>query len=58
MYFVCVRAVDRCVEVKGPRDRLCDKQRAWVGVLTDAGVDTDVCYVKETPAAAARSRTL
>ena len=38
----------RFVEVKGPRDRLSDKQRAWLTMLSDAGVNADVCYVKET----------
>lgn len=37
-----------CVEVKGPRDRLSDKQRAWIQILTDAGLPVDVCYVKES----------
>ena len=38
----------RFVEVKGPRDRLSDRQRAWLALLNDAGIDTDVCFVKET----------
>jgi hypothetical protein len=42
---VCWEA--RCVEVKGPRDRLSHRQRAWIALLCDAGVDTDVCFVKE-----------
>ncbi len=43
-----VRYEARFVEVKGPRDRLSDKQRAWLAMLSDAGLDVDVCYVKET----------
>ena len=46
----------KCVEVKGPRDRLSDKQRAWIQLLVDGGMDTDVCYVKES-SAVARSKT-
>lgn len=39
----------RAVEVKGPRDRLADKQRAWLSTLAAAGVPSDVCQVKESP---------
>lgn len=38
----------RCVEVKGPRDRLSDKQEAWIHLLLDAGCDVDVCHVRES----------
>eukprot|EP01119_Soliformovum_irregulare_P025846 TRINITY_DN9672_c0_g1_i1.p1 TRINITY_DN9672_c0_g1~~TRINITY_DN9672_c0_g1_i1.p1 ORF type:complete len:756 (-),score=205.73 TRINITY_DN9672_c0_g1_i1:194-2461(-) len=34
-------------EVKGPRDRLSNKQRAWITQLVSFGVQIDVCYVKE-----------
>jgi fanconi-associated nuclease 1 len=47
-----------CVEVKGPRDRLSDKQRAWIHIMTDGGFPVDVCYVKETSGGGvARSNT-
>jgi hypothetical protein len=42
----CVRAV----EVKGPGDRLSDRQRAAHALLLAAGVDARVCYVVATPA--------
>lgn len=37
----------KLVEVKGPRDRLSEQQRAWILVLTDAGVSVEVCKVLE-----------
>eukprot|EP01027_Heterolobosea_sp_BB2_P019476 GEZU01027349.1.p1 GENE.GEZU01027349.1~~GEZU01027349.1.p1 ORF type:complete len:556 (-),score=130.14 GEZU01027349.1:166-1833(-) len=34
------------VEVKGPRDRLSDKQRIWIDLLlTEAAADVEVCHV-------------
>ena len=38
------------VEVKGPRDRLSDKQRVWIAALLAGGVDVEVCRVVETRA--------
>jgi hypothetical protein len=43
---LCVRAV----EVKGPGDRLSDRQRGAHALLLRAGVDVRVCYVVATPA--------
>lgn len=34
-------------EVKGPRDRLSDKQRAWIDALLCAGAQVEVCHVHE-----------
>jgi len=34
-------------EVKGPRDTLSDKQRAWISFIQDAGVKVEVLKVKE-----------
>ena len=34
-------------EVKGPRDRLSEQQRAWINALTDAEVDVEVLKVIE-----------
>ena len=34
-------------EVKGPRDRLSDQQRAWINALIDAEVDVEVLKVVE-----------
>ena len=35
----------RLVEVKGPGDRLSDRQRVWIDVLLRHGADVAVCYV-------------
>jgi fanconi-associated nuclease 1 len=35
------------VEVKGPRDRLSDKQKIWIDYLMTAGIDIEVLYVRE-----------
>ncbi|KAJ0987186.1 hypothetical protein J5N97_005542 [Dioscorea zingiberensis] len=35
----------KLVEVKGPRDRLSEQQRAWMLLLMDCGFDTEVCKV-------------
>jgi len=35
----------RCVEVKGPGDRLSTKQILWVRFLNSVGVETEVCHV-------------
>lgn len=42
-------------EVKGPRDRLSDQQRAWLAVLEDSGLDVEVLKVVE-PTATTRQR--
>ncbi|KAH7422361.1 hypothetical protein KP509_12G005200 [Ceratopteris richardii] len=39
----------KLVEVKGPRDRLSEQQRAWISILMEAGIDVEVCKVKEKP---------
>lgn len=43
--------VDTCKaklsEVKGPRDRLSEQQRAWINALIDAEVDVEVLKVVE-----------
>ncbi|KAE9604958.1 hypothetical protein Lal_00036941 [Lupinus albus] len=36
----------KLVEVKGPRDRLSEQQRAWLLVLMDCGFMVEVCKVK------------
>ena len=38
----------KLVEVKGPRDRLSEQQRAWILVLMDCGFNTEVCPVCPT----------
>jgi len=35
----------KCVEVKGPGDKLSTKQILWVRFLNSVGVDTEVCHV-------------
>ena len=37
----------RWVEVKGPRDRLSDKQRYWLRILLAGGCRVDLCRVQE-----------
>lgn len=37
----------KLVEVKGPRDRLSEQQRAWIGALQAAGIAVEVCKVVE-----------
>lgn len=39
----------KLVEVKGPRDRLSEQQRAWILTLMDCGIDTEVCNVSPSP---------
>lgn len=39
----------RLVEVKGPRDRLSEKQHVWLRILLEAGVGAGVCKVTEPP---------
>jgi hypothetical protein len=38
----------KLVEVKGPRDRLSDIQRAWLAALGRAGAAVEVCHVRES----------
>jgi hypothetical protein len=42
-----VRREAKLVEVKGPRDRLSEQQRAWIGALQAAGIAVEVCKVVE-----------
>jgi hypothetical protein len=44
----------RFVEVKGPRDRLSDKQRVWMSVVARCGVHVDLCKVEEPGKSAAK----
>ena len=37
----------KLVEVKGPRDRLSDRQMAWLHLLAGGGAEVEVCYVKD-----------
>lgn len=37
----------KMVEVKGPGDRLSDRQIAWLGQLIRWGADVEVCYLSE-----------
>jgi len=37
----------KLVEVKGPRDKLSDKQSVWIDTLANGGVDVEVLYVRE-----------
>ncbi|OAY76467.1 Fanconi-associated nuclease, partial [Ananas comosus] len=39
----------KLVEVKGPRDRLSEQQRAWMLLLMDCGFDAEVCKVSPAP---------
>ncbi|XP_043722626.1 fanconi-associated nuclease 1 homolog isoform X2 [Telopea speciosissima] len=39
----------KLVEVKGPRDRLSEQQRAWLLLLMDCGFNTEVCKVSPDP---------
>lgn len=43
------RGEAKLVEVKGPRDRLSEQQRAWILVLIDAGLCVEVCKINEQP---------
>ncbi|KAK9794912.1 hypothetical protein WJX73_005165 [Symbiochloris irregularis] len=47
-------AVAKLSEVKGPRDRLSDQQRAWITALTSAGVRCEVLKVLEPKAAGSK----
>jgi hypothetical protein len=43
-----VRGEAKLVEVKGPRDRLSEQQRAWIVSLLNAGLAVQVCKVLES----------
>ena len=43
-------------EVKGPRDRLSEQQRAWINALIDAEVDVEVFIVIEPSQGSAPKR--
>ncbi|KAK4341464.1 hypothetical protein RND71_039965 [Anisodus tanguticus] len=43
------RGEAKLVEVKGPRDRLSEQQRAWLLFLMDCGFNVEVCKVSHTP---------
>ncbi|KAL2242511.1 fanconi-associated nuclease 1 homolog isoform X2 [Sesamum indicum] len=45
----CYRGEAKLVEVKGPRDRLSEQQRAWLLVLMDCGFNVEVCKVTPPP---------
>ncbi|CAI5718835.1 unnamed protein product [Hyaloperonospora brassicae] len=48
----------KCVEVKGPRDRLSDKQLLWLQVLNkDICLDANVMHVEEPEKRAKRKKT-
>lgn len=38
----------KVVEVKGPRDRLSDKQQAWIDHFIMLGMEVQICHVKES----------
>lgn len=41
----------RLIEVKGPRDRLSEKQHVWLRILLESGVGAAVCKITEPRAA-------
>ncbi|KAJ4848670.1 Fanconi-associated nuclease 1, partial [Turnera subulata] len=43
------RGEAKLVEVKGPRDRLSEQQRAWLLLLMDCGFNAEVCKVSPVP---------
>ncbi|XP_010326919.2 fanconi-associated nuclease 1 homolog isoform X1 [Solanum lycopersicum] len=43
------RGEAKLVEVKGPRDRLSEQQRAWLLFLIDCGFNVEVCKVSHSP---------
>lgn len=43
-----IRGEAKLVEVKGPRDRLSEQQRAWIVSLLNAGLAVQVCKVLES----------
>ncbi|KAI1904341.1 hypothetical protein AGOR_G00004660 [Albula goreensis] len=44
----------KLVEVKGPNDRLSQKQQIWLDVLQKLGADVEVCHVTDVGARGAR----
>lgn len=47
----CYSGEAKLVEVKGPRDRLSEQQRAWLLFLMDCGFNVEVCKVTPNPVA-------
>ena len=47
----------KCVEVKGPGDKLSTKQILWVRFLNSVGVDTEVCHVLPLGSLGGRNRS-
>ena len=45
-------------EVKGPRDRLSDQQRAWIAAIAAAGMAVEVCKFQEPRQARDRKGTV
>ncbi|CAA0829119.1 Fanconi-associated nuclease 1 homolog [Striga hermonthica] len=45
----CYSGEAKLVEVKGPRDRLSEQQRAWLLVLMDCGFSVEVCKITPAP---------
>ncbi|KAL7081099.1 hypothetical protein ACP275_14G018200 [Erythranthe tilingii] len=45
----CYSGEAKLVEVKGPRDRLSEQQRAWLLFLMDCGFNVEVCKVTPAP---------
>lgn len=43
------RGEAKLVEVKGPRDRLSEQQRAWLLLLMDCGFKVEICKVSAQP---------
>ena len=48
--------VAKLSEVKGPRDRLSEQQRAWIAALTAGGLQVEVLKVVEPPAPSKTAR--
>lgn len=46
MLWVCPYPVDKN-KVKGPGDRLSDRQTAWLRILNEGGARVGVCHVTE-----------
>ncbi|KAL1507444.1 hypothetical protein AB1Y20_008282 [Prymnesium parvum] len=41
----------KLVEVKGPGDKLSEKQQVWIDILLQSGANVEVCYVDQEPQA-------
>lgn len=44
-----IKGEAKLVEVKGPKDRLSEQQRAWMLTLMDYGFNTEICRISPTP---------